>query len=301
MYHKPVLLQETINLLAIKPEGTYVDVTFGGGGHSRAILDQLTTGRLIGFDQDKDAIRNTIADPRFLLINQNFRYTANFLKFYKAFPVDGILADLGISSHQIDDPKRGFSTRFESDLDLRMDQSSGHSARNIINSYNSEDLKRVFKQYGELDNAYHIAQKIINARVEKPIASTSELMDAIRQFAERGKENKFFARVFQALRIEVNNEIGVLEEFLKQTTSLLKPGGRLVVISYHSLEDRLVKNFMRSGNFEGELEKDFFGNIIAPFTPVTRKPVVPDDEELNENPRSRSAKLRAAERRSDGK
>lgn len=299
MYHEPVLLQETIDLLAIKPEGTYVDVTFGGGGHSMAILNQLTTGRLIAFDQDKDALKNTINDPRFLLINQNFKFASNFLKFYKAVPVDGILADLGISSHQIDDPRRGFSTRFDSDLDLRMDQSSGQSAKNVINTYNAEDLKRVFKQYGELDNAYHIAQKIINSRVEKPINSTSELMDAIRNFAERGKENKFFARVFQALRIEVNNEISVLEEFLKQTVNLLKPGGRLVVISYHSLEDRLVKNFIKSGNFEGELEKDFFGNIIAPFSPVTRKPLVPGDEELVENPRSRSAKLRAAERRSD--
>jgi len=299
MYHKPVMLQETIDLMAIKPDGIYVDVTFGGGGHSRAILEKLTTGRLIAFDQDKDALKNTIDDPRFLLINQNFKFTGNFLKFYKALPVDGILADLGISSHQIDDPQRGFSTRFESDLDLRMDQSSGQSAQHLLNLYNAEDLKRVFKLYGELDNAWHIAQKIVNGRVEKPINSTTDLMELLKPFAERGRENKFFARVFQALRIEVNNEIGVLEDFLRQTTAIIKPGGRLVVISYHSLEDRLVKNFMKSGNFEGEIEKDFFGNVISPFTPVTRKPLTPAEDELTENPRSRSAKLRAAERRQD--
>lgn len=299
MYHKPVMLQETIDLMAIKPDGIYVDVTFGGGGHSRAILEKLTTGRLIAFDQDKDALKNTIDDPRFQLINQNFKFIGNFLKFYKALPVDGILADLGISSHQIDDPQRGFSTRFDSDLDLRMDQSSGQSAQHLLNLYNAEDLKRVFKLYGELENAWHIAQKIVNGRVEKPINSTTDLMELLKPFAERGRENKFFARVFQALRIEVNNEIGVLEDFLRQTTAIIKPGGRLVVISYHSLEDRLVKNFMKSGNFEGDIEKDFFGNIISPFTPVTRKPLTPTEDELTENPRSRSAKLRAAERRPD--
>lgn len=296
MYHKPVLLQETIDLLAIKPEGIYVDVTFGGGGHSNVILSKLTTGRLLAFDQDKDALANTINDPRFQLINQNFRYMTNFLRFYKALPVDGILADLGISSHQIDDPQRGFSTRFESELDLRMDQKSGFSAKQVVNTYNAEELKRVFKVYGELDNAYHIGQKIISARVNNEITSTSELKEVLKQYAEKGKENKFFARVFQALRIEVNNEIQILQEFLTQTVQVLKPGGRLVVISYHSLEDRLVKNFMRSGNFEGEIEKDFYGNIISPLRPVTRKPVTPGEEELEENPRSRSAKLRAAER-----
>lgn len=299
MYHKPVLLKETIDLMAIKPEGTYVDVTFGGGGHSKAILDKLTTGRLIAFDQDKDALNNKIDDPRFLLINQNFKFITNFLKFYKAVPVDGILADLGISSHQIDDPERGFSTRLEGNLDLRMDQSAALSAKNIINNYNVDDLKRVFKLYGELDNAWHIAQKIINSRVEKEIILTTDLLDILKPFAERGKENKFYARVFQALRIEVNNEIGALEELLKQSVNIIKPGGRLVVISYHSLEDRLVKNFMKSGDFEGTITKDFFGNVIAPYSPVTRKPIVPDETELSENPRSRSAKLRAAERRSD--
>ncbi len=300
MYHNPVLLKETIDLLAIKPEGIYVDVTFGGGGHSRAILDKLTTGRLLAFDQDKDALNNNINDPRFQLINQNFKFLTNFLKFYRAFPVDGILADLGISSFQIDNPARGFSTRFESDLDLRMDQSSGVSARHVINSYNVDDLKRIFKLFGEFDNAYHIAQRLVNARVEGEISSTSELKEILKSFAEKGRENKFFARIFQALRIEVNNELEVLKELLIQSNNAIKPGGRLVVISYHSLEDRLVKNHMRSGNFEGELEKDFYGNILAPFKPLTRKPIISGEEELEGNPRSRSAKLRAAERTNHG-
>lgn len=296
MYHKPVLLQETIDLMDIKPDGVYVDVTFGGGGHSKAILEKLTTGRLIGFDQDKDALKNDLNDPRFQLINQNFKYLTNFLRFYKAMPVDGILADLGISSHQIDDPTRGFSTRFESELDLRMDQSAGLSAKHIINTFNTEDLKKVFKLYGEFPNAYHIAQRLVNSRMEKEISSTSELKEILKPFAEKGRENKFYARIFQALRIEVNNEIETLREFLSQTINIIRPGGRLVVISYHSLEDRLVKNFMRSGNFEGKIEKDFYGNIVSPFKPVTRKPIISDELELEGNPRSRSAKLRAAER-----
>jgi 16S rRNA (cytosine1402-N4)-methyltransferase len=280
----------------IKPDGIYVDVTFGGGGHARAILDKLTTGRLYGFDQDKDSLKNDLNDSRFQLINQNFRYLTNFLKFYKATPVDGILADLGISSYQIDNPVRGFSTRFESELDLRMNQSAEISARNVINNYNTEDLKRVFKNYGEFNNAFHIAQRLVNSRVEKEITSTSELKEILKSFAEKGRENKFYARIFQALRIEVNNEIETLKEFLNQTINVIRPGGRLVVISYHSLEDRLVKNFMRSGNFEGVIEKDFYGNIISPFRPVTRKAVIASDSELEGNPRSRSAKLRAAER-----
>lgn len=296
MYHNPVLLQETIDLLEIKPDGVYVDVTFGGGGHSKAILEKLTTGRLIGFDQDKDALKNDLNDPRFQLINQNFKYLTNFLRFYKAMPVDGILADLGISSHQIDDPLRGFSTRFESELDLRMDQSAGKNARHIINTFNIEELKRVFKLYGEFPNAYHIAQRLVNSRLDKEISSTSELKEILKPFAEKGRENKFYARIFQALRIEVNNEIETLKEFLSQTINVIRPGGRLVVISYHSLEDRLVKNYMRSGNFEGEIEKDFYGNIVSPYKPVTRKPIISDASELEGNPRARSAKLRAAER-----
>ncbi len=296
MYHKPVLLEDSINLLALKPEGTYVDVTFGGGGHSREILKQLTTGRLIAFDQDKDALKNDLNDPRFLLINQNFKFMTNFLKFYKAIPVDGILADLGISSHQIDDPQRGFSTRFESDLDLRMDQSTGTPASHILNTGNIDDLRRVFQEYGEFDNAYHISKRIISARETKEITTTSDLKDVLLPLAERGKENKFFARIFQALRIEVNDEIEILKEFLEQSIKVIKPGGRLVVISYHSLEDRLVKNYMKSGNAEGTINKDFYGNILAPYKPVTRKPVTPAENELEENPRSRSGKLRAAER-----
>ncbi len=296
MYHKPVLLRETIDLMDVKPEGIYVDVTFGGGGHSKAILERITNGRLIGFDQDKDALNNDLKDPRFQLINQNFRFLNNFLRFYKAMPVDGILADLGISSHQIDDPDRGFSTRYEGNLDLRMDQGSGNSAVHVINTYNIDELKRVFKEYGELDNAYHIARRIVDERNSGEITTTSRLKEILQNHAEKGKENKFYARVFQALRIEVNNELGILKEFLTQTVQAIKPGGRLVVISYHSLEDRLVKNFMKAGNFEGNIEKDFYGNIIAPFRPVTRKPVTPEIEELEENPRSRSAKLRAAER-----
>lgn len=296
MYHKPVLLGETIDLLAIKPAGIYVDATFGGGGHSKSILEKITSGRLLAFDQDKDALKNDLKDPRFQLINQNFKFIVNWLRFYKAMPVDGILADLGISSYQIDNPERGFSTRFEGNLDLRMDQAAGNSAANVINTYNAEDLKRVFKEYGELDNAFHIAQKIIAARTAGQITTTTELKEILKNFAERGRENKFFARVFQALRIEVNNEIDILKEFLTQAVQVIKPGGRLVVISYHSLEDRIVKNFMKSGNFEGTVEKDFYGNIIAPFIPVTRKPITPGEAELEENPRSRSAKLRAAER-----
>ncbi len=301
MYHQPVLLQESIDLLSIKPDGIYVDVTFGGGGHSKAILEKLTTGRLIAFDQDKDALNNDLKDPRFQLINQNFRFMTNFLRFFKGIPADGILADLGISSYQIDNPERGFSTRFESTLDLRMDQKSQVSGSHVVNTYNADDLKKIFKEYGELEKAWHIAQQIISARQSSPITTTNQLKEILKPFAERGKENKFYAKVFQALRIEVNNEIEILKEFLSQTVAALKPGGRLVVISYHSLEDRLVKNFMKSGNFDGEINKDFFGNINAPFKPVTRKPMVAGDAELEFNPRSRSAKLRAAERTGDGR
>lgn len=293
------MLQETIDNLAIKPEGTYVDVTFGGGGHSKAILERLTTGKLIAFDQDKDTIKNKLDDPRFTLVSQNFRYLTNFLRFYKAFPVDGILADLGVSSYQIDNPDRGFSTRFNSDLDLRMNQTAGITARQVINEANVDDLKKIFYQYGEFKNAYKIAQAIINAREEELINTTSRLKQVLNPFAERGKESKFFARVFQALRIEVNNEMDTLKEFLEQSLNALNPGGRLVVISYHSLEDRLVKNFFKAGNFEGDIQKDFYGNIIAPLKPITRKPLIASDAELIENPRSRSAKLRVAERMED--
>lgn len=300
MYHQPALLIESIDGLDIKPDGTYVDVTFGGGGHSKVILDNLNDGRLLAFDQDQDALNNKLDDPRFTFINQNFKFLSNFLRLYKAIPVDGILADLGISSYQIDNPVRGFSTRFDAELDLRMNQKSGISAKDVINQYSPEELKRIFLEYGEFNNAYHISQAIISARNNSKIETTAQLKSILIKYAERGRENKFFARIFQALRIEVNNEIETLKDFLKQSTSLLKPGGRLVVISYHSLEDRLVKNFMKSGNFEGNIEKDFYGNVIAPFKSITRKPIVPSEKELEINPRSRSAKLRIAERTHDG-
>ena len=296
MYHKPVMLSECTDGLAIKPGGIYVDVTYGGGGHSRVILDELKTGRLIAFDQDADALANAIDDDRFILLAQNFKFLTNFLRFYKAFPVDGILADLGVSSHQIDAAERGFSIRFEADLDLRMDRKSSLTAKDVINRYTTEDLIKVFREYGELPNAYRIALKITDARGAGEISTTSQLKEILQAFAQRGKENKFFARVFQALRIEVNGELDALKEMLLQTTKAIKPGGRLVVMSYHSLEDRLVKNFMKTGNFEGIENKDFFGNLHAPFRPITRKPMIASEEEVEENNRARSAKLRIAER-----
>lgn len=299
MYHNPVMLKECIDGLAIDPAGTYVDLTFGGGGHSRAILGRLTTGRLIAFDQDTDALSNAPDDPRFTLVNQNFRYLVNFLRLYKAVPVAGILADLGISSYQIDQAERGFSTRFDAELDLRMDRKSGLTARQVINHYTSDDLIRIFRQYGELPNAYRIAMRIADVRGGGEIITTTQLKDILQPLAERGRENKFFARVFQALRIEVNAELDVLKEMLTQTIKVLKPGGRLVVLTYHSLEDRPVKNFIKTGNFEGIENKDFFGNLIAPFRPVNRKPIVAGEEELTANNRARSAKLRVAERSND--
>jgi len=300
MYHNPVMLQECIDGLAINSAGTYVDVTFGGGGHSRAILERLSSGRLIAFDQDADALANAPSDPKFTLVNQNFRYLTNFLRLYKAVPADGILADLGISSWQIDQADRGFSTRYDALLDLRMDRRSGLTARQIVNQYPSEDLIRIFREYGELPNAYRIAMKLSAERGAGEISTTAQLMEILKPFAERGRENKFFAKVFQSLRIEVNGELEVLKEMLMQTTRVLKPGGRLVVLTYHSLEDRLVKNFMKTGSFEGTETKDFFGNLIAPFRPVYRKPLTASEEELAVNNRARSAKLRIAERNSDG-
>jgi len=299
MYHNPVLLNECIEGLAINPEGTYVDVTFGGGGHSRAMLEHLTTGKLIGFDQDADAMQNLPQDDRFIFINQNFRYLVNFLRLYKALPVDGILADLGISSHQIDMAERGFSTRFDAELDLRMDRKSGLTARQIVNQYSPDELKKIFVEYGELKHSFRIAQLLVSVRDAEEITTTTRLKEILLPLAERGRENKFFAQVFQALRIEVNGELDALKEMLLQTTKVLKPGGRLVVLSYHSLEDRLVKNFVKTGNFEGIEQKDFYGNLLSPFKPLTRKPVVPGEEEIALNGRARSAKLRIAEKKSD--
>lgn len=296
-YHKPVLLKECIEGLNINPEGIYVDVTFGGGGHSREILKHLTTGKLYAFDQDVDAIKNKVDDERFVLIQQNFRYLKNFLKMYNALPVDGLLADLGVSSHQFDVAERGFSTRFDAKLDMRMDQNAKQTAADMLNTYSEEELKRIFKLYGEVDNAGRLAYAIVHYRKEKQIETVSDLKAAMEKCVKHGRENQYYAQVFQALRIEVNKELEVLQELLLQSMEVLKPGGRLVVIAYHSLEDRLVKNMMRSGKFEGEVEKDFFGNPLTPFKQITRKPIVPAEKECEENSRARSAKLRIAEKK----
>lgn len=296
-YHVPVLLQECIQGLQINPEGIYVDVTFGGGGHSRAILQQLTTGKLYAFDQDADATDNVPDDSRFELIESNFEHLRNQLRFHKAIPIDGLLADLGVSSHQFDEGSRGFSFRFdEAELDMRMDQSQDLTAQLVINDYTEAQLADVFYLYGELTNSRKLAHAIIVRRAVSHIRTVGELKQTLFPFAPKFKDYKFFAQVFQALRIEVNQEMKALRELLEQSAEVIKPGGRLVVISYHSLEDKLVKNFMNNGKLEGEVEKDFFGNQIKPFKPLTRKSIVPDEAEMERNPRSRSARLRIAER-----
>jgi 16S rRNA (cytosine1402-N4)-methyltransferase len=296
MYHIPVLLNECIEGLNIRPEGTYVDVTFGSGGHSRGILEKLTTGRLIAFDQDPDAAQNLIHDDRFLFIQQNFRYLKNFLKFNGILQIDGLLADLGISSWQIDRPDRGFSTRSEGPLDMRMNQAGGNSAADIINNYATEQLAGIFRKYGEIDNAGKLAVEIGKARDQHQIENSAGLKEIAVRLAPRGKENQYLAKVYQAIRIEVNEELAALAELLISTEEILVPGGRFVVLSYHSLEDRLVKNFFRTGNLEGKPVKDFYGNLITTFRPVNRKAIVPSPEEQANNPRSRSAKLRIAEK-----
>ena len=296
MFHKSVLLEESIKALAIQPGGIYVDATYGGGGHSKAILKELKGGKLFAFDQDEDAFNNKIEDDRLIMIHNNFRYLRNFLKLYKTVPVDGILADLGISSYQIDHPERGFSTRFEGELDMRMNRDKKTSAKEIVNQYTEEKLAALFHEYGDLRNSTKIARLIITARKVNPVSTTMELKEALAQAAQRGKENKFFAQVFQALRIEVNQELEALKEFLIQATDVLKPGGRLVMISYHSLEDKLVKDYFRSGNFDGNLEKDFYGNPIVPLSVINRKPIVPDGKDIDMNSRARSARLRIAEK-----
>jgi len=295
-YHCPVMLKECIDGLNIDPKGIYVDVTFGGGGHSQEILKNITTGRLIAFDQDEEAIQNRIEDDRFLLLNQNFRYLKNFLRLYNALPVDGIIADLGVSSHQIDSPERGFSTRFDGELDLRMDKRKKLTARYVVNKYTENQLKLLFSQYGEVRNASKLANTIIHFRNEKEINSTATLKEAMATCIDKRTENKYLAQVFQALRIEVNSEMDALKDLLIQSGEVLKPGGRLVVMSYHSLEDRLVKNFFKAGNFEGVVKKDFFGNPMTPFRLINRKPIVASQDELNENNRARSSKLRIAEK-----
>lgn len=296
-YHVPVMLKECIEGLAINPAGVYVDVTFGGGGHSREILKNLgKDGVLIVFDQDPDAQRNKIDDPRFIFVDQNFGFLKNNLRLLGYKQVDGILADLGVSSHQFNEPSRGFSTRFEADLDMRMDKQRPLTAAVVLNTYAQDKLHKIFGIYGEVKNAKSLAATIVASRINQPIATLADFKTIIAAHIPKGKENKYMAQVFQALRIEVNAEIEVLESFLEQTAAVLKTGGRLVVMSYHSLEDRPVKSFMAKGKFRGEVEKDFFGNEEKPFKTVTRKAVVASEEELVVNSRARSAKLRIAER-----
>lgn len=296
-YHKPVLLTESVNGLNIQPDGIYVDVTFGGGGHSREILKQLgEKGRLFAFDQDEDAKRNIINDERFTLISQNFRYLKRYLRFYGVKQVDGILADLGVSSHQFDVPERGFSTRFDAELDMRMDQNAGLSARNVINDYSEHDLAMLFKVYGELRQGRGMASAIVKYRTETPISNSMQLKEALDKFLPAHRNHKILAQIYQAIRIEVNQEMEVLKEFLAQTPEVLKSQGRLSVISYHSLEDRLVKRFMRNGMFEGEPEKDIFGRFEVPFKKIG-KHIEPTAEEIENNNRARSAKLRIAEKK----
>lgn len=296
-YHQPVMLNECIEQMNLRPDGTYVDATFGGGGHSRAIMERLgPDGRLIGFDQDEDALANALGVPNFILIHENFRYLKNYLRLHGVRHIDGLIADLGVSSHQFDVADRGFSTRLNGDLDLRMDRRQEMTAKDLVNSADEHELTRLLRLYGELPNAYQMAKAICKARGEKEIATTFDLREAVSRCLPRGMENKYLAMLFQALRIEVNGELEALQSLLQQATEVLNPGGRLVVMSYHSLEDRLVKNFFKTGNFEGKLEKDFYGNPIVPLRLVTRKPITASETELQTNNRSRSAKLRVAEK-----
>lgn len=296
-YHLPVMLNECIEGLNIRPDGTYVDVTFGGGGHSRAIMERLgPEGRLIGFDQDADALENAIDDSRFVLIHENFRYMKSFLRLQGVRSVDGILADLGVSSHQFDVADRGFSTRLDGELDLRMDRRQDLTAKDLVNNADEQELTRLLRLYGELPNAFQMAKAICKARSEKAIETTFDLREAVSRHLPRGMENKYLAMLFQALRIEVNGELEALQAMLRQAVEVLTPEGRIVVMSYHSLEDRLVKNFFKTGNFEGVLEKDFYGNPIVPLQLVTRKAVTASEEELQKNNRARSAKLRVAKK-----
>jgi len=295
-YHNPVLLHASVDGLNIKPDGIYVDVTFGGGGHSREILNRLgPKGKLFAFDQDEDALANSITDERFVLINENFRYIKRFLRFHGIQKVDGILADLGVSSHQFDVAERGFSTRFDAELDMRMSQKNDLNAFRVVNEYDAENLKRVFLDYGELKNAPAIARVIIEARENKPIKNTEQLKLVLSRFLPAHKSHKILAQMYQAIRIEVNQEMEVLKEFLEQSLEVLNTGGRLSVISYHSLEDRLVKRYIKNGMFEGEPERDFFGNYSVPFKTIG-KLIVPDSNEIKINNRARSAKLRIAEK-----
>ncbi len=298
MYHNPVMLNECIEALNIKPDGVYVDITFGGGGHSKTILSKLgKKGTLIAFDQDEDAKRNLIKDERLIFIDQNFEFLKNHIQFQGFDKVDGLLGDLGVSSHQFDEGERGFSIRFDdAKLDMRMSQSQSLSAFEVVNNYSADDLANVLYKYGELHSSRKMAADIVTVRNGKSISTVGDLKNALKSFAPKFKDFKFFAQVFQALRMEVNNELHVLEKMLQQCASIIKPKGTLVIMSYHSLEDRLVKNYMNSGNFLGELDKDFFGNINRPFNPLNKKAIVASASEQEENNRSRSAKLRVAEK-----
>ncbi|WP_367771950.1 16S rRNA (cytosine(1402)-N(4))-methyltransferase RsmH [Flavobacterium sp. WC2421] len=296
-YHNPVLLKESVDGLNIKPDGIYVDVTFGGGGHSKEILSRLgPEGKLFAFDQDEDALENTLHDDRFVLINENFRFIKRFLRFYGVKSVDGILGDLGVSSHQFDVAERGFSTRFDAELDMRMSQKNDLNAYRVVNEYDEADLKRVFLDYGELKNAPVLARTIVEAREVHPIKTTDTLKEVLAKYLPERVRNKILAQIYQAIRIEVNQEMDVLKEFLEQSLEILNPGGRLSVISYHSLEDRLVKRFMKNGMFDGEPERDFFGNFSVPFKTIG-KLIIPGNEEIKVNNRARSAKLRIAEKK----
>jgi len=294
-YHTPALLNETIKGLNIKPDGIYVDATFGGGGHSREILACLSkNGKLLGFDQDEDAVKNQLNDPRFIFVRSNFLYLKNFLRYHNIEKVDGILADLGVSSHHFDEAERGFSFRFDGMLDMRMNIKSPLSAAVLLNTYSEEQLADVFYLYGELRNSRKIAKTIVDARIKTPFNRIFPFVEVLKPHLSRENEKKDLARIFQALRIEVNKEMDVLKSLLEQSLEVLNPEGRLVVLTYHSLEDRLVKNFIRSGNFEGKIEKDFFGNVLSPMKAINNKVIIPDDAEIKRNPRARSAKLRIA-------
>lgn len=295
-YHVPVLLEECIKALDIKEDGVYVDVTFGGGGHSKKILERLNeNGTLIGFDQDADAAKNVPDDARFHFAHSNYKHLKRFLRLFGFKQVDGILADLGVSSHQLDVAERGFSFRFEADLDMRMNQQGDKTAIDIINNYSAKELQRVFGQYGEVRNAKTLAERIVQERQRYTIKTSTQFLNIIGSLI-RGQRNRYLAQVFQALRIEVNDEINSIHTFLKESAEVLPKGGKLVIISYHSLEDRVVKNFLKFGNFEGKPEKDFYGNLLKPFKMITRKPILPTTEEVKLNPKSRSAKLRIAEK-----
>ncbi|MFO7851145.1 MAG: 16S rRNA (cytosine(1402)-N(4))-methyltransferase RsmH [Bacteroidota bacterium] len=296
-YHVPVLLNECIDGLNIQPDGIYVDVTFGGGGHSKEILKHLEGGRLIAFDQDERAEVNKPVDDRFLFLNQNFRFLRNNLLYHGVDAINGLLADLGVSWRQFDDQARGFSYRYESDLDMRMNQEKENTAADIVNKYSQEELRRVFSDYGEFRNAAALASAIISYRTKSPIVTTGDMLDSVRELLPSGMKNKFLSRLFQALRMELNRETEFLREMLLQATGMLVKGGRIVIITYHSIEDRLVKNFFKSGNFEGREEKDFYGNPISPFILVNKKVITPSEEEVSRNKRARSAKLRIAEKK----